>query len=66
MDNNNKSNPPLTRQRQQAADDDALERDQQRQELSILSFIYNGLFLLGTLLVVFAAFRNTLTWYVRE
>lgn len=35
-----------------------------RQDWSILSFIYNVLFLLGTLLVVFAAFRNTLTWWV--
>lgn len=32
------------------------------QEQSILSFLYNVLFLLGSLLVVFAAFRNTLTW----
>ena len=33
-----------------------------RQELSILSFIYHVLFLVGSLLIVFAAFRNTLTW----
>lgn len=31
-------------------------------DLSICSFIYHVLFILGTLLVVFAAFRNTLTW----
>lgn len=34
----------------------------QRQDLSFVSFICNVLFVLGTLLVVFAAFRNTLTW----
>jgi hypothetical protein len=59
----NKSEPKGQSKIDNAIEDEPINRnDQQQPEPDVMSSIYNYLVVLSIILIIFAAFRNSLTW----